>query len=207
MLKYIVKILTISLFALIAPNGSAQTYSLLIHDDIIEDFFTDLSKDLPHEIIKFNKEIMFWNEKDLYGEDDTLFQMGELTKGIMQIDSVKIFFTEKDLRYVVKQYDNLEGESWYPEDFRKFEVIDSIGFQKILSHSYSDKKMGKNYVYTFSVPLFSLNQEYAIVQQEFYCGIECSTFCIYIYKKGDDKKSWKKAASWKCLSAGDKFRQ
>ena len=185
----------------------AQTYSLLVHDDVIEDFFRDLSKDLPHEIIKFNEEILYWNEKDLYGEADTLWQMGELTMGIMQIDSVKLFYTEKDLKYVVKQYENLEGEKWYHEDFKKFDVIDTTGTARILSHSYSDKKMGKNYSYTFSVPLFSLNQEYAIVQQEFYCGLECSTYCIYMYKKGSDKKSWYKVASWKCLSAGDKFRQ
>lgn len=202
-----VKIFVIPLLLLISFSASSQTYSLLIHDDVIEDFFKDLSKTLPHQILKFNVEIMDWNEKDLYGEDDTLYQMGELTMGIMQIDSVKLFYTDKDLKYVVKQYDNLEGEAWYPEDFRKFDVIDTLGMQKILSHSYSDKKMGKNYAYTFSVPLFSLNQEYAIVQQEFYCGIECSTYCIYMYKRSPDRKTWNKWASWKCLSAGDKFRQ
>ena len=207
MLTNIVKICTIPLFALISLSATSQTYSLLIHDDVIEDFFKDLSKGLPHPILKFNEEIMDWNEKDIYGEDDTLYQMGELTMGIMQIDSVRIFFTEKDLKYVLKQFDNLEGERWYHEDFRKFEVIDTMDMQRILSHSYSGKKMGKNYAYTFSVPLFSLNQEYAIIQQEFYCGLECETYCIYIYKQGGDKRSWNKVASWKCLSAGDKFRQ
>ena len=206
-MKRLSQILILFLCLTAWKNLNGQTYSLLVHDDVIEDFFKDLSKTLPHEILKFNVEIMDWNEKDMYGEDDTIFQMGELTMGIMQIDSVKLFYTEKDLQYVIKQYDNLEGDEWYPEDFRKFEVIDTFGMAKILSHSYSDKKMGKNYAYTFSIPLFSLNQEYTIMQQEFYCGLECSTYCIYMYKRSNDKKTWGKWASWKCLSAGDKFRQ
>ena len=164
----------------------------------------DLSKNLPHQIVKLNKDILEWNDKDLYGEQDTLYQMGELTMGIMEIDSVRRFFTEKDLKYVVKQFNNLDGDHWYPEDFRKFEIIDSIGLMKIMSHSYSEKKMGKHYSYTFSIPLFSLSREFAIVQQEFDCGLECSTYCIYIYKQAHDKKSWSKVASWKCISAGSK---
>ncbi|MBL4755942.1 MAG: hypothetical protein JKY52_20410 [Flavobacteriales bacterium] len=183
-------------------NTDAQTYSLLVHDETIEYFFISLSKNLPHEIIKLNRDILEWNERDIYGEQDTLYQIGELTKGIMEIDTVRAFFTEQDLKYVEKQFQNLDGVRWYPEDFRRFDVIDSIGLNKIMSHSYSAKKMGKNYSYTFSIPLFSLDKQYAIVQQEFDCGYECSTYCIFIYKQSADKKSWDKITSWKCISAG-----
>jgi len=183
-------------------NTQAQTYSLLVHDESIEDFFIALSRNLPHQIVKLNKDILEWNERDIYGEQDTLFQIGELTKGIMEIDTVKAFFTEQDLKYVEKQYQNLEGVQWYEEDFRKFEILDSIGLRKIMSRTYSAKKLGKNYSYTFSVPLFSMDKQYAIVQQEFDCGFECSTYCIIIYKQSTDQKSWDKITSWKCISAG-----
>ena len=184
-------------------RAHSQTYSLLIHDDVIEDFFFELSRNLPHEIIKMNEEILEWNERDIYGEQDTLYQIGELTLGLMEVDTIHSFFTDKDLNYVIKQFNNLDGDHWYPEDFRKFDIIDSVGLNKIMSHSYSEKKMGKHYSYTFSIPLFSIDRQYAIVQQEFDCGYECSTYCIYIYKRTKDKKSWSKITSWKCLSAGE----
>ena len=199
-MKMIARMLIIVLCVSGWNSVSSQTYSILISDKVIHDFFIKLSKDLPKEIIQLNKEIMDWNEKDLYGEQDTLYQMGELTKGIMEIDSVKLFFTQKDLKYVEKQYNNLEDDYWYPEDFRRFEIIDTNGMNRILNHSYSGKKMGKNYAYRFSIPLFSLNQKYAIVQQEYYCGFECSTYCIYMYKRSTDKKSWSEVAKWKCIS-------
>jgi len=200
--------LILVIFLSLAAGGlNAQTYSLLVPDKIIDNFFISLSKDLPHRIVKINQDIIEWNERDIYGEQDTLYQMGELTMGIMEIDTVRSFFTDKDLKYVEKQFNNLDGDTWYADHFRKFEVIDSVGLNKIMSHSYSEKKMGKNYSYTFSIPLFSLNMEYAIVQQEFDCGYECSTYCIYIYKQSADKKSWDKVTSWKCISAGDKARE
>jgi hypothetical protein len=192
-------------FAIAAWNNThSQTYSLLVHDETIEDFFLQLSKNLPHEIVKMNGDILEWSEQDIYGEQDTLYQLGELSKGLMEINKVHVFFSELDLRYVERQYNHLDGDHWYPEDFRRFDIIDSVGLNKIMSHSFSEKKMGKNYSYTFSIPLFSLDKEYAIVQQEFDCGYECSTYCIHIYKRSESQKSWEEITSWKCISAGDK---
>jgi len=194
-------------FAIAAWNNIySQTYSLLVHDDIIEDFFVQLSKNLPHEIVKMNGDILEWSEQDMYGEQDTLYQLGELSKGLMEINKVHVFFSELDLRYVERQYNHLDGDYWYPEDFRRFEIIDSVGLNRIMSHSYSEKKMGKHYSYTFSIPLFSLNKEYAIVQQEFDCGYECSTYCIHIYKRLENQKSWKEITNWKCISATEELK-
>lgn len=203
MMKF-VQILTFVFCVTAWNNAYTQTYSLLIHDEVIEDFFMELSKSLPHHIVKMNEEILIWNERDIYGEQDTLYQIEELTLGLMEVDTVHTFFTDKDLKYVVKQFNNLDGDHWYPEDFRRFEIIDSIGLNKIMAHSYSTKKMGKHYSYTFSIPLFSIDRQYAIVQQEFDCGYECSTYCIYIYKRSKEQKSWNKITSWKCISIGEK---
>jgi hypothetical protein len=196
------KILILVLGIAAWSDTHSQTYSLLVHDETIEDFFMQLSKNLPHQIIKMNEDILEWSEQDIYGEQDTLYQLGELSKGLMEINKVHIFFSDLDLKYVERQYNHLDGDHWYPEDFRRFEIIDSVGLNKIMSHSFSEKKMGKNYSYTFSIPLFSLNKEYAIVQQEFDCGYECSTYCIHIYKRLESQKSWVELTNWKCISAG-----
>ena len=177
----------------------AQTYSYIISDKTITSLIKQVSKTLDPKVKKMDQEIIEWTEKDIYGEKDSLFDMGALTQGIIENELVKRHFSPKDLGYIEKQQDNLDWPKWQIRNFQNFELIDSIGFAKILSKSYDRKKVGSNFAYSFSIPLFSLNQELAIVQQEYFCGFECMNYCIVIYKKNYSNKTWAEIARLKCM--------
>jgi len=178
---------------------SAQTYINIVSDKTITSFIKQISKTLDPKARKMDKEIIGWTEKDIYGEQDTIYDMGTLTQGIIENELVKRHFSPKDLGYIEKQQANLEWPTWQMNNFQNHELIDSIGFAKILSKSYDRKKVGSNFVYSFSIPLFSLNQKVAIIQQEYFCGFECLNYCIVIYSKNPNSKSWEEIARLKCM--------
>ena len=178
---------------------SGQTYSYIISDKSITSFIKQISKNMDPKVKKIDKEIIEWAEKDIYGESDSVYEMGVITKGIIEHKIVHGLFSPQDIKYIAKQQENLEWTTWEVNNFQNYELIDSIGFAKILSKSYERKKVGSNFAYSFSVPLFSLNHELAIVQQEYYCGFECMNYCILIYKKNQGSKSWEETARLKCM--------
>ncbi len=178
---------------------TGQTYSYIISDKTISSFIKKISKSMDPRVKKIDKEIIEWSEKDIYGERDSIFEMGFITEGIIEQDLVKGLFSPQDFKYITKQQENLEWPIWEVKNFPSYELIDSLGFAIILSKSYGRKKVGSNFVYSFSVPLFSLNHELAIVQQEYYCGFECMNYCILIYKKDHKSKNWEEIERIKCL--------
>jgi len=178
---------------------TGQTYSYIISDKTISSFIKKISKSMDPRVKKIDKEIIEWSEKDIYGERDSVFEMGFITEGIIEQDLVKGLFSPQDFKYITKQQENLEWPIWEVKNFPSHELIDSLGFAIILSKSYGRKKVGGNFAYSFSVPLFSLNHELAIVQQEYYCGFECMDYCILIYKKDNKSKNWEEIERIKCL--------
>ena len=178
---------------------TGQTYSYIISDKTISSFIKKISKSMDPRAKKIDKEIIEWSEKDIYGERDSVFEMGFITEGIIEQDLVKGLFSPQDFKYITKQQENLEWPIWEVKNFPSNELIDSLGFAIILSKSYGRKKVGGNFAYSFSVPLFSLNHELAIVQQEYYCGFECMDYCILIYKKDNKSKNWEEIERIKCL--------
>ena len=178
---------------------TGQTYSYIISDKTISSFIKKISKSMDPRAKKIDKEIIEWSEKDIYGERDSVFEMGFITEGIIEQDLVKGLFSPQDFKYITKQQENLEWPIWEVKNFPSNELIDSLGFAIILSKSYGRKKVGGNFAYSFSVPLFSLNHELAIVQQEYYCGFECMNYCILIYKKDNKSKNWEEIERIKCL--------
>ncbi len=178
---------------------TGQTYSYIISDKTISSFIKKISKSMDPRVKKIDKEIIEWSEKDIYGERDSIFEMGYITEGIIEQDLVKGLFSPQDFKYITKQQENLEWPIWEVKNFPSYELIDSLGFAIILSKSYGRKKVGSNFAYSFSVPLFSLNHELAIVQQEYYCGFECMNYCILIYKKDHKSKNWEEIERIKCL--------
>ena len=178
---------------------TGQTYSYIISDKIISSFIKKISKGMEPRAKKIDKEIIEWSEKDIYGERDSLFEMGFITEGIVEHDLVKGLFSPQDLKYIKKQQENLEWPVWEGKNFPSNELIDSLGFAIILSKSYGRKKVGGNFAYSYSVPLFSLNHKLAIVQQEYYCGFQCMNYCILIYKKDNKSNNWEEIERIKCL--------
>jgi len=178
---------------------TAQTYSNIISDKDITRFIKQVSKNLEPKAKKIDEKIIVWTEKDIFGEEDSIYDMGALTQGIIENEFIKRNFSQKDLKFLVKQQENLEWSMWQLKNFQSYELIDSIGFAKILSKSYERKKVGNNYFYSFSIPLFSINQEVAIIQQEYFCGFECLNYCIIIYKNNTNNKTWEEVARLKCL--------
>ena len=177
----------------------AQTYSDHITDKEITVFFKELSAGMNPKILNMDEELIDWMGPDLYGERDTLFQMGWLTRGIFQNDTVQKLFDTEDLGFIKTQYDAISESTWHEKHFMAFELVDTLFYRKILSHSYNSKKIKKWYAYSFSMPLFNIEKNRVIIQQEYYCGYMCSKYCVYLYERVPEDKSWKLIANWKCI--------
>ena len=197
--KLVTQAVFLTCFVLLAGYSSAQTYSDHISDKEITLFFKQLSGSMDPKIKSMDEELIDWTYPDLYGERDTLYQMGWLTRGIFQNDTVLRFFDTEDLGFVKKQYDAIAESTWHENHFMTFELVDTIFYRKILSHSYNSRKIGKWYAHSFSLPLFSIEKNHVIIQQEYYCGYMCSKYCVYLYEKVTDEKAWKLIAKWKCI--------
>ncbi len=183
----------------LVSNTYAQTYSDHVTDKEITTFFKQLSASMDQKIKRMDEELIDWTYPDLYGERDTLYQMGWLTRGIFQNDTVLHLFDTEDLGFIKKQYDAIAESNWHEKHFMAFELVDTIFYRKILSHSYNNRKIGKWYAHSFSMPLFSVDKKYVIIQQEYYCGYMCSEYCVYLYERVPDDKRWKLLAKWKCI--------
>lgn len=199
MLKHLSKTTILLFFTLLVGLCYGQTYSDHITDKEITIFFKQLANSIEPKIINIDEELIDWVGPDLYGERDTLFQMGWLTQGIFQNDTVLRLFDTEDLGFVKKQYDAISESTWHEKHFMAFELVDTLFYRKILSHSYKSKKIKRWYAYSFSLPFFSIDKNHVIIQQEYYCGYMCSNYCVYLYEKMPENKSWKLLANWKCI--------
>jgi len=198
----ILKFTSAILIVICLVNASlAQTYSNFITDKEVTVFFKQLTPTLEHKVKNIDAELIDWTEPDLFGELDTIYQMGYLTKGIFQQAVVQKYFSKDDLKFVTEQFHDISESVWHAKDFLKYELVDTMQYRKILSHSYNNSKVGKWYAHSFSMPLFSVNKNYVIIQQEYYCGYMCMRYCVYLYEKNTANNTWKEIAKWKCLKA------
>ena len=177
-----------------------QTYSNEVSDKEISLFFEQLKNSEKLKIKKIDHKIIKWRDYDIYGEKDTTLNFTFAT-GILKNEIILKHLTKDDIKYIEKQYLNIKDSVWKKNDFKKFNLLDSIGRKEI--HDYSMKrhrKMGNYYSYSFSIPLFSIDKKFVIIIQDFYCGSMCSTQCIYLYKRNEIFNKWEEIASWNCWS-------
>jgi hypothetical protein len=177
-----------------------QTYSNEISDNEISVFFQQLKNSKKLKIKKIDQKIIKWSDYDVYGEKDSTLSFS-FGIGLLKNEIVLKHLTKDDIKYIEKQYISIRDSVWRKNEFKKFNLLDSLGRKEI--HEYSMKrhrKMGNYYSYSFSIPLFSIDKKYVIIIKDFYCGFMCSTQCIYLYHRKEIFNNWEEIASWNCWS-------
>ncbi|RZJ52961.1 MAG: hypothetical protein EOO44_10055 [Flavobacterium sp.] len=153
------------------------------------------------KIEKIDQKIIRWTEYDIYGEQNLEIELSSFVSGILRNKSLQNYFKPEDLKFVEKQYLNQKDSVWQKTAFKKFSLTGPAEQKKISEHSKKGLKIGSNYSYSFSIPLFSLDKKYALVIQQFYCGLMCSDQCYYVYERNNNSDNWKVISSWNCSSS------
>jgi len=157
-------------------------------------FLQELANNKKLKIKNIDANILKWTNDDIYGINEEIFSIS----GIMTNDSLKKYFTNEDLKYIDKQFKSIVASSWTNIKIKNVEFIDSLKIDKVFKNSLKKNRGANNYFYSFSNPLFSIDNKLVLIKQEYNCGFMCSTQCFYIYRKTG--KTWKEVISWNCWS-------
>ena len=197
-----VRITIMFLFSLTFTKAKSQTYSSIVTDQEIHNFFYELNKSKAiSQIHKLSPDIFAWAPMLLL--EDTSDQ--ELPFYFLSNDGkeyviLKASIGKEDIEFIKQQIQSIKGTIWDFNHLKGFIPADSIINKEIMRKSISGKKRIKdNYSYTFSLPLYSLDKKSVIIYQDFFCGALCSTSCIYLYKN-DGSGKWQQVLSWNCWS-------
>jgi hypothetical protein len=178
-----------------------QTYSTLISNQEIQDFFYELNASNVIHIHKLTPKIASW--ETMFTLDDTTNQeipFKFLNKSGKEYAVLKAAFGTNDIKFLKEQFFALKDAAWDFTQMKAFIPADPTVNKEIAKKSQSGRRSIKdNYSYTFSVPMFSLDKKSVIIYQDYFCGFMCSTACIYLYQKNGNGK-WKEIISWYCWS-------
>lgn len=176
------KKMVVILFGLLSYTYSTgQTYSSVISDKEIYDFLNWMTvndKKYSEEPKLKRKQIYFkilsWDTANFTIKDTTLieeypfFSMeGQyLYKRQSGTDTI---FQQQDRDYLFRQFSGIKDSVWHH----------SFSQSKLLTNS---KQIRPNR-YFYSIPLFSLDKNYVIVQRVYYCGDVCAYGGYYVYRR------------------------
>lgn len=170
---------------LVSVTVYSQTYSRVVSDKEITDFIQwDLSKDsiagkrrVYRKIIPFQKTDFIlkdsaekkWVEYSLSGY---LFKKKNYTDSLFSVD---------DIDFLIEQADKTINASW-EFDWPNVSLKDTLALHP------------KNTIFSYSLPLFSVDRNKVIIIKAFYCGLVCGGGAYYIYKR-------RSAGEWELMKA------
>lgn len=187
---------------LIFSRSTGQTYSSIVTDQEIHNFFCELNRSKSIHIHKLNPRILplsgLLNFSDSTNKELPFYFLDKASK---EYAVLQTYFRPGDIISIKQQSQSVKDSVWNFEQLKGFIPADSSIISDIVKKSQSGRRRIKdNYSYTFSVPLFSLDKKSVIIYQDFFCGSMCSTACFYFYQK-DQKGRWKEILSWSCYSS------
>ncbi|MFT3911477.1 MAG: hypothetical protein QM737_18785 [Ferruginibacter sp.] len=154
--------------------GRAQNYSSLISDKEIEGLIYYKVKDTV-DLFMFtpviSKKILSWPKAFLEFSDSGKIAYPSIYKRyeILFLDSI---FTKADKKFFLEQVDSSKKKSWELKNIR-----------------YTTKLEAKNRETYLSLPIFSINRDYAIIRQQTKCPGHCGSYDILLYKNENGR--WK----------------
>ena len=165
---------------------TGQTYSSEISDKEIYDFLNWLTvsskkyseepklkrKQIRHKILNWDKEVFFTDtiqvrNQPIIADWDCLYQTRYGTDTI---------FNQQDRDFIYQQFAAIRDSIWHN------------GFSK--SKLLTNQKQKRTNIHYYSIPLFSFDKSYVIVNRKYCCGDECAYGGFYVYKRIGNKK-WK----------------
>jgi hypothetical protein len=94
--------------------------------------------------------------------------------------ALKEFFNKEDSSFFIKQLEAIKKDTWGQR----------LGRNKLIIKTPKGDNPGLT-IFSFSIPLFSVNKRRAVVIEAFYCGLLCGGGAYYICELQKDG-TWKK---------------
>ena len=129
-------------------------------------------KRIHHKILKWDKAVFFTdtiqiNNQQIIADYDCLYQTKYGTDTI---------FNQQDRDFIYQQFTTIRDSIWH----------NSFSKSKLLT----TQKQKRTNIHYYSIPLFSFDKNFVIVNRKYYCGDECAYGGYYVYKRIGEKK-WK----------------
>jgi len=158
-----IRTLIFLLLILLALNSSAQTYSSLTTDEEIENFINWYVSDssIPRSKKYFDKNIL--PIKRGYFTTSNSKSIGSIY--FLNSKFLDSIFTASDKNFFIQQIDSIKTEEWR---------ISKLHFKKKIRKQETASLI--------SIPIFSLNRAYAIIQLSRSCSQTYSCVGVYLYK-------------------------
>jgi hypothetical protein len=103
--------------------------------------------------------------------------------------SANILLTEQDEKFIRKQLDQMKNLLWDKSliDSSTFVSQDSINNifkikDKEAAWDFFEKKYNSRF-YKMSLPIFTKDMQYCVIQIDYFCGSLCGTYLVNIYKR------------------------
>lgn len=160
-----------------------QIYSSLISDKEIYDFLnwmTANDKKYKEEPQKKRKQIYYkilsWDTANFIKDTAQINKYWYYDENYLFINrsGTDTLFKQQDREFLFKQFTAIKKNIWYFK-FSKSKLLIS-------------KKQKKTNRYYYSIPLFSVDKNYVIIERIYYCGDQCAHGGYFIYRRLDKKK-------------------
>ena len=172
---------------------SAQTYSKIISDSAIIEFINkDILRDSIKAVKAIQRSIYTLNRDDFYYKDSIDFRIKNNTNGHFIFKYYKIrfqnvitnnidtFFSRDDIDFFNTQLKGFRKRFYWKKSFINSFFIDE---PELNANNYAKQTM-----YSYSIPLFSLDKKRAIIIKSFFCGFLCGGGGYYIYEMREDSQ-------------------
>lgn len=187
-LKLIIPLIFIS--TLFSFTLLGQTYSSITSNKEIYDFLNSVSRsqhrhseEPPFTVKNISARIARWDSLNFIRNVDSndlsymlLYLYATPPHYAHEDANLNSLLNAKDKEYIFKQFLAIKDSCWHQP------------FQH--SHLLKQKKQVRPNRHYYSIPLFSLDKNYAIVFEEYYCGSLCAYGGYHVYKKVENYK-WK----------------
>jgi len=176
------KFFIIILLTLLSLPGNTQRYSEIVTNNEISNFLTwFVRNDSAQEIKYVNKDITELDE-ECFRYMDTMrlpYLPANIFINAYRLDTI---FTKADADFFIKQIRFQKANAWHLR----------LGNVKLIKYVSSDEvRWNREAFYYFSLPLFSVDMQYVIIDKSCYCGLDCGYGNYFLYRR-QSAKSWKK---------------
>ena len=177
-----------------------QTYSYLINDEEIYSFLDWLTTNEGINNIHFNvpnpkkivNEMLMWEISNFIPQETYIPKNKNLFFRLISRLKRQEYFLDFD-KYI---YDSKKGtDTIFKEQDRDFLFLQFVAIKDtIWYNTFSESELvtreEKLYIHYFSIPLFSIDKNYVIIELYYYCGTECAWGGYYVYRRLDNN-NWK----------------
>lgn len=170
-----------------SSNSVGQTYSSVVSDQEITGFLNwltiyDIRLGEEHKGEKsVSIEIVDWQISHFIPKDSAIKMLGNyyysdlyLYKEYAGTDTI---FLQEDREFLYNQFKAIKDSVWH-DTFENSEVLNKNEYKPEIYYRY----------YKYSIPLFSKDKQYVIVQRDYLCGRLCGYGGCFVYRKVGDHK-------------------